>query len=54
MKPEGTISKAYLDEFYGLVNKPNELPESLKDNPKWGLHFIFKNLKVVTEIDVIE
>ena len=54
MNPPGTISKAYLDEFYELVNSQDELPEALKANPKWGFRFIFNNNKAVTEIDEIE
>lgn len=50
----GTISKAYNDELFSIINEPDELPDAMRADPKWGMHFVFKNLKVVSEIDEIE
>lgn len=50
----GTISKVYQDELFGIINDPNELPDAIKANPKWGISFVFNNLKVLSEIDEIE
>lgn len=54
MNLPGTITKAYQDELFNIINKPDELPDALKANPKWGMRFVFNNLKVVSEIDEIE
>lgn len=50
----GTITKAYSDELFGIINGPDDLPQAVKDNPKWGMKFIISNLSVAKEIDDLE
>lgn len=50
----GTVGKTYSDELFAIINKSSELPEIIKSDPKWGINFIFGNLKVLGEIDELE
>jgi len=50
----GTITKAYSDELFGVINGPDELPQAVKENPKWAMRFIASNLAVTKEIDDVE
>lgn len=54
MRIPGTISKAYSDVLFGIINATDELPEAIKKDTKWGMHFVFNNLMVTVEIDEIE
>jgi hypothetical protein len=54
MRLPGTISNTFIDTFFEIVNASSDLPETVKNDPKWAVRFVMANMIATGEIDDIE